>query len=135
MFATIAFYYLLRHQVNQNINIELEKRKTSILNQLLSAHADVYSPPNQNEKVIFTPLKTINAPQLNFYDTLLFEFHDKKYVPFRQLGFVANFNNTAYYIQIFKSMEETDNLIVRIFISMTLLVILIIITLLIKCLC
>ena len=131
MFATIAFYYLLRHQVNQNINIELEKRKTSILNQLLSAHADVYSPPNQNEKVIFTPLKTINAPQLNFYDTLLFEFHDKKYVPFRQLGFVANFNNTAYYIQIFKSMEETDNLIVRIFISMTLLVILIIITLLI----
>ncbi len=131
MFATIAFYFMLRHQVNQNINIELEKRKSSIVNQLLSAHASVYTPQNQNEKVIITPLKEIRSPQLSFYDTIFYENAYRKYIPFRQLGFVASFNNTDYYIQIFKSMEETDNLIVRISITMIILVILIIITLLI----
>jgi len=131
MFATIAFYYLLRHQVNQNINIELEKRKSSILNQLLSAHSSVYTPPNQNEKVIITPLIENRAPKLNFFDTIFYVNNERKYIPFRQLGFVANFNNARYYIQIYKSMEETDNLIIRIFLTMTFLVVLIIITLLI----
>ncbi|MFZ4400572.1 MAG: sensor histidine kinase [Bacteroidales bacterium] len=131
MFATIAFYYLLRHQVNQNINIELEKRKSSIINQLLSAHSSVNTPPNQNERIIITPLKEIISPQINFNDTIIFENNTKKYIPFRQLGFTAKLNNNEYYIQIFKSLEETDNLIIRIFLIMTFLVILIIITLLI----
>ncbi|MCX6230079.1 MAG: HAMP domain-containing sensor histidine kinase [Bacteroidetes bacterium] len=131
MFGTIAFYYLLRNQVNQNINIELEKRKSSIINQLLSAHSSVVTPPNQNEKVVISLLNEMNAPKLNFYDTVFYEPSQRKYVPFRQLGFVADFNHTQYYIQIYKSLEETDNLIVRIFLIMTILVFLIIIALLI----
>ena len=131
LFGTVAFYYLLRYQVNQNINIELEKRKSSILNQLLSAHASVYTPPNQNEKVVITPLKNINAPQLNFQDTIFFVHKENKFVPFRQLGFVANFNNNDFYVQIYKSLEETDNLIIRVFMIMTFVVFLIIISLLI----
>jgi len=131
LFGIIAFYYQLRHQVNQNIKIELEKRKSSIINQLLSAHSSVVTPPNQNEKVIISLLKEVPSPQLSFYDTLFYDYTAKKYVPFRQLGFVASFNHTDYYIQIFKSLEETDNLIVRIFLIMAVLVILIIITLLI----
>lgn len=131
LFGTIAFYYQLRRQVNQNINIELEKRKGSIINQLLSAHSSVVTPPNQNEKVIITLLKDVTAPRLSFYDTLFYDYTEKKYVPFRQLGFTASFSHTDYYIQIFKSLEETDNLIIRIFLIMTILVILIIITLLI----
>lgn len=131
LFATIAFYYLLRHQVNQNINIELEKRKNNIVNQLLSAHESNATPTNQNEKVVITPLNKIVSPQLNFYDTIIFEHNEKKYIPFRQLGFVTNFNNSAYYIQIYKSLEETDNLIIRIFFIMTILVVSIIIILLI----
>ena len=131
LFATIAFYYLLRHQVNQNINIELEKRKNNIVNQLLSAHESAAAPTNQNEKILITPLKEIKNPQLNFYDTIIYEHSYKKYIPFRQLGFVTQFNNAAYYIQIYKSLEETDNLIIRIFLIMTFLVIMIIIVLLI----
>ncbi len=131
MFGTIAFYYLLRSQVNQNINIELEKRKNIIINQLLSAHSTVVTPPNHNEKVIISELSEIPYPKLNFYDTLFYDNVGKKYVAYRQLGFIANFNNSDYYIQIFKSLEETDNLIVRIFIIMTILVIFIIATLLI----
>lgn len=131
LFATIAFYNILRHQVNQNINIELEKRKNTIVNQLLSAHSSLQTPANQNEKVIITPINQVKSLQLNFYDTLFFQFHEKKYVPFRQLGFIAEINNEEFYIQIYKSLEETDNLIVRVFFIMTVMVILIIIVLLI----
>ncbi len=131
MFAAIAFYFLLRTEVNQNINLELQKRKTGILNQLLSAHKSVNTPPNHNERVIITPLKEVKSPILNFYDTVFYDDDAKKYIPFRQLGFTANLNNADYYIQIYKSLEETDNLIVRIFLIMTILVFLIIITLLI----
>lgn len=131
LFATIAFYNILRHQVNQNINIELEKRKNTIVNQLLSAHSSLQTPANQNEKVIITPISQVKSLQLNFYDTLFFQFHEKKYVPFRQLGFITEINNEKFYIQIYKSLEETDNLIVRVFFIMTVMVILIIIALLI----
>ena len=131
LFATIAFYYLLRHQVNQNINIELIKRKTAILNQLHSLHSATQTPPNQNEKILITPLNGLKVPEIKFSDTLIFQFHEKKYVPFRQLGFVTEINNEAFYIQIYKSLEETDNLIIRVFFIMIALVILIIIVLLI----
>ena len=131
MFAAIAFYYLLRSQVNQNINIELEKRKAGIINQLLSAHSSVVTPPNQNERVVITPLSKAKSPRLDFCDTLFYDFAGQKYIPFRQLGFIASFNGNQFYIQIYKSLEETDNLIIRIFLIMTVLVFLIIITLLI----
>ena len=131
MFGTLVFYYLLRSQVNQNINIELEKRKNSIISQLLSVHSSGLTPSNQNEKIVITPLKEIKNPQLNFCDTIFYTKNGKKYIPFRQLGFITNFNNSNYYIQIYKSLEETDNLIIRIFFIMVILVFMIIITLLI----
>jgi len=91
----------------------------------------VVTPPNQNEKVLISPLQSVKSPHLNFCDTMIYDFADKKYVPFRQLGFVATFNRNSFYIQIYKSLEETDNLIVRIFLIMTILVFMIIIALLI----
>jgi signal transduction histidine kinase len=131
MFAAIAFYYLLRTEVNQNINLELEKRRTSIQDLLLSAHSSVMTPPNQNERVVITPLSNVKSPRLNFIDTMFYDYSHRKYVPFRQLGFVATFNHNTFYIQIYKSLEETDNLIVRIFLIMAMLVFVIIATLLI----
>ena len=131
MFAIIAFYYLLRYHVNQNINIELEKRKNSIVNQLIQAHNSIEVPPNYNERILIQPLKEICKPRLNFFDTIIFEQNEKKYIPYRQLGFVANFNNNSFYIQIYKSLEETDNLTIRVFLIMTSLIIIIIIALLI----
>ena len=131
MFGTLVFYYLLRFQVNQNINIELGKRKNIIISQLLLAHSMGITQPNQNEKIVITPLKEIKYPQLNFSDTMFYFENDKKYIPFRQLGFVTSINNSNYYIQIYKSLEETDNLIIRIFFIMVILILMILITLLI----
>jgi signal transduction histidine kinase len=126
----VAFYYLLRQQVDHNINRELEKRRISISKQLDAAHSSIQAPINLNEKVLITPLSK-PMPQSTLKDTLLLDPETNRYTLYRELGFVKSINDQPYYIQIFKSLEETDRLIVRIILIMNVLVFLIIITLLI----
>jgi hypothetical protein len=126
----VAFYYLLRQQVDHNINRELEKRRISISKQLDAAHSSIQAPINLNEKVLITPLSK-PMPQLTLKDTLLLDPETNRYALYRELDFVKSVNDQPYYIQIFKSLEETDRLIVRIILIMNVLVFLIIITLLI----
>lgn len=130
LFGMVGFYYSLREQVDQNINRELEKRKMSINKELDSAHSAIDQPVSLSEKVLITPIN-ISRPPISFSDTLLLNPEDNKYALYRQLGFVKTINNQAYYIQIFKPLEETDQLIVRIVMIMNLLMILIIIALLV----
>lgn len=131
LFGIVAFYFLLREQVDQNINFELKKRKTSILKQLNLEGPEKNMPPNPNERVIVNMLDTnVTSPDIIYADTLIFDHSQKKYIPFRKLGFTATYNNKKVYIQIFKSLEESDLLIVRIFLILTLLVIVLIISLL-----
>ncbi len=130
LFGMVAFYYVLREQVDQNINLELEKRKKSINKELDSAHSTTSQPVNLSEKVLISPL---NAPRplVSFSDTLLFNPDENRYSLYRELGFVKTIGNQSYFIQIFKPLEESDRLIVRIVIIINLLVIMIIIALLI----
>ena len=124
----MAFYYLLRLEVDQSINRELDKRQSNIINQLIYEQSFKNLTPFQNEKIRVAAVKNIaNIVTIN-YDTLIYDQLDKKFVAYRQHGFVMAIRNQKYYIQIFKSLEETDNLIVRIFLIMTLLLIGIIIT-------
>ena len=130
LFGMVGFYYSLRQQVDQNINLELEKRKTSINKELDAAHSAINQPVSLSEKVLITPLNS-SRPPISFSDTLLFNPEANKYALYRQLGFVKTINNQAYYIQIFKPLEETDRLIVRIVMIMNLMMIIIIIALLV----
>lgn len=130
LFGMVAFYYVLREQVDQNINLELEKRQKSINKELDSVHSTTNPTVNLSEKVFITPLDQPRS-LVSFSDTLLFNPDENKYAIYRQLGFVKNIGDQSYYIQIFKPLEETDRLIVRIVMMMNLLIIVIIITLLI----
>jgi len=126
----IAFYYILRQEVDHNINLELEKRRTSINKELDAVHSSIKQPVNLNEKVLINPLNK-PMPPVSISDTLLFNPDENRYSLYRQLGFVKTVNNQSYYVQIFKSLEETDRLIVRIVLVMNALIFLIIITLLV----
>ena len=130
LFGMVAFYYVLREQVDQNINLELEKREKSIIKELDSAHSTTNPTVSLSEKVLITPLDK-PRPLVSFSDTLLFNPDENKYAIYRQLGFVKIIGDQSYFIQIFKPLEETDRLIVRIVMMMNLLIIFIIITLLI----
>ena len=130
LFGMVAFYYLLRYQVDQNINLELEKSKRIVNHLLVSDQLSDSQLANFELKVLISPLNSPRPP-VNFSDTLIYNKAVNNYNLYRQLGYAYSINNQTYYIQIFKSLEETDRLIVRIVIIMNLMMILIIITLLI----
>ncbi|MCK9641007.1 MAG: HAMP domain-containing histidine kinase, partial [Prolixibacteraceae bacterium] len=130
LFGVIVFYYSLRIQVDRNVNNEMEKRKNSIVRQMEEAHSSVSQPPNRNEMVIVTPVDKA-IPHDRYADTLIYNKEEQRYQLFRQLGFSETVNKQPYYIQIYKSLEETDSLIVSIIMTMTGLVILLIVTLLV----
>ena len=127
LFGIIAFYYLLRLEVDQNINNELDKRKSNIINQIVYDQSIKNITPFQNERIRISPIKNAVNHYSTYYDTLIFNQTEKRFEPFRQHGFMTYYNSQKYYIQIFKSLEETDNLIIRIFLIMTLLFLAIII--------
>lgn len=127
----IAFYFLLRQQVTQNINVELQKRQTNILNELNSAHSATPTPTDFEKKVEITPIPTNQYPVEGYSDTLIVNEKEGTYTAYRQLQFVSEINGQKFLIKIFKSHAETDNLIVRIILSMTLLVVALILGLLI----
>ncbi|MFC2151127.1 sensor histidine kinase [Bacteroidota bacterium] len=132
LFGIVAFYFLLRGQVDQNLNFELEKRKASILILLNTDDPLNKIPPNPDERIIIKPIdNNLSKKEIVYADTLIFDKAQNRYVPFRKLGFVATYNNQKFYVQIFKSMEESDLLIIRIFLTLTILVIVLIVTLLI----
>ena len=130
LFGMIAFYYSLRIQVDGNINREMDKRKSSIVRQMEEAHSSVAQPPNRNEMILVTPVERDWSAD-RYTDTLIFNKEEHRYELYRQFGFHEKVNNQNYFIQIFKSLEETDTLIVRIITTMTVLIILLIITLLV----
>nr|WP_321485182.1 HAMP domain-containing sensor histidine kinase [uncultured Draconibacterium sp.] len=127
----IAFYFLLRQQVTQNINVELQKRQTNILNELNSAHSAAATPTDFEKKVEITPIPPKQNPVEGYSDTLIVNEKEGTYTAYRQLQFVSEINGQKFLIKIFKSHAETDNLIVRIILSMTLLVVALILGLLI----
>ncbi len=130
LFGIIAFYYSLRIQVDSNVNKEMEKRKSSIIRQMEEAHTSVTQPPSRNEIVLIKPVES-SAYSDYYRDTLIYNNEEQRYQLFRQLGFNEKINNQNYSIQIFKSLEETDTLIIRIITTMTVLIVLLIITLLV----
>jgi signal transduction histidine kinase len=129
LFGVIAFYYSLRIQVDSNINREMVKRKTSLVRQMEEAHSSVNQTPSRNEIVQVKPILKAQTSD-SFNDTLIYNREEQRYELYRQMGFSETVNSQAYEIRIFKSLEETDTLIVRIITTMTVLVILLIIALL-----
>jgi signal transduction histidine kinase len=129
LFGIIAFYILLRFEVDRSINKELDKRELSILDQVTREQSLKNIIPFQDENIIIKPVHKDVIPAAVYYDTLLFDQSAKKFMAFRQHSFMLTFNHQKYHIRIFKSLEETDNLIVRIFLIMTFLVLAMIITL------
>lgn len=129
LFGIFAFYYLLRQQVDKNINHELEKRKSSIVNQFDSSYLSSNISDAYNEKIIISQInKAENAP--GYSDTVIYDKQENKHSVYRQLQFNIVYKDKNYHIRIFKSLEDSDQLIIRIFFIMTILVFVIIISLL-----
>jgi len=131
LFAIIAFYYTLRSQVDKFVNSELNKAKIAFFEKSdnLSSLEGAYLGACQ-----LMPLKSIPKSSdtlIQYQDTLIFDQQAKKYLPYRQMTFVISDQTSAFEVKIIRPLEETDRLIINIFLIMTLLIILLIIALLI----
>jgi signal transduction histidine kinase len=127
----IVFYFVLRQQVDQNINLELQKRKTSILSQMQAAHGSSALPQSIDQKVFISPLKNEEATVIPYSDTIIFDNNLERHVAYRQLQFITEINQQQFLVKIYKSLSETDNLIVRILLLITALFVALILGLLI----
>jgi len=131
LFGIIAFYYTLRYQVDKYINLELNKSKIALLEQ--TAKLNKFPSTTYGNCQLMT-YKTIefSKENTNFYkDTLILDKKVNRYKPYRLMTFSTTINNQAYEIQMLRTLEETDGLIINIFLFMTLLFILLIVILLI----
>lgn len=131
LFAIIAFYYTLRYQVDKFVNSELNKAKVAFFEKSdnLSSIEGTYLGACQ-----LLPLKSLDKIKdtlVHYQDTLIFDQQAKKYLPFRQMSFTISTRHSAFEVRIIRPLEETDKLIINIFLIMTLLVIVLIVALLI----
>ena len=127
----IIFYFVLRQQVDKNINIELQKQKNSIQNQMRLAHGSHSGVTGVEQRILITPYSGISEPEQIYSDTLILDNETNRLVACRQLQFITEINGQKFLVKIFKSHAETDNLIVRIILLMTILVVALIFGLLI----
>ena len=130
LFGIFAFYYLLRKEVDNNVNLELSKRKSAIIHQFDSSIFTARVPERISERIIVKQTNKNVQISSAYSDTVIFNEIEKRHKVYRQLQFTTMFNGHNYHLRIFRSLEESDDLIVKIFLMMTILVFVIIILLL-----
>lgn len=130
LFGIFAFYYLLRQEVYNNVNLELSKRKTAIIHQFDSSIFTARVPERISEQVIISQIDKNAHISQGYSDTLIFNKIEKRHKVYRQLQFTTTYKGRNYHLRIFRSLEESDDLIVKIFLMMTILIFIIIILLL-----
>ncbi|HAG15413.1 MAG TPA: hypothetical protein DCG69_02670 [Bacteroidales bacterium] len=131
LFALIAFYYTLRTQVDRYINNELLKAKEAFFQKPDSHSIDAGFYIGACQVMPIKSVSTLLDTAVRFQDTLIFHSQVGKFLPYRQMKFITSTKENALEIRIIRPLEETDQLIVNIFLLMTLLVIVLIIALLI----
>lgn len=131
LFAIIAFYYTLRYQVDKFVNSELNKAKIAFFESSDNPSSLVGTYLGACQIMPLKSIPNIIDTIIHYQDTLIFDQQAKKFLPYRQMTFAVSTHNSAFEVKIVRPLEETDQLIVNIFLIMTFLVILLIIALLI----
>lgn len=131
LIGLIIFYYLLRKQVDANINTALVQKEMNILSNLKKAHGTQEAATAFENKISILPITDRSENYRAFSDTVLFNPETETYNAYRQLKFNTSINDQYYQVTIYKSLAETDTLIVRILLLVTGVVVALILVLLI----
>ena len=113
-----------------NVNLELSKRKTAIIHQFDSSVFTARMPERISEQIIIRQIDKNAHITQGYSDTLIYNKIEKRHKVYRQLEFTTTYKGHNYHLRIFRSLEESDDLIVKIFLMMTILIFIIIILLL-----
>jgi signal transduction histidine kinase len=130
LMGIIAFYFLLRQQVDHYINTELFKARITYIQDAENMGSKQSTYLGACKLMKIKPIQQITDSLSHFKDTLIFDPAQDKYTAYRQMTFESRTTIGPQKVKIIRPLEATDNLIINVFLIMTLLVILLIITLL-----
>lgn len=125
LLGIIGFYFLLRNQVNQNINNELEVKVSYIINQLSALRNAENISAEQSEIIVVEEIQASDRVRIGFQDTIILNQQKNTYEYYRYYGQVVSNFDKYYFIKVLKPLRESDNLIVRITLATTVLILLI----------
>jgi len=120
----IIFFQVLKNMSISDLNRELGDLKELVVDQLEDYKADQFKAlPGIDSLSVLPVERGENAGEV-FEDTLMYDRKDDQFKTYRYLQFTAEVGEEAYLVKIYKSTTPTDQLVERVTLMMTLMVIL-----------
>ena len=119
----IAIYQLVKSLENNKVNQELTGQMQKLTHDLQNNKIDLQNTVIISSGLInITHAHQITEPPVLLTDTLLFNQTKNSYIPYRALSFFAENNNSLYKVSIYKSLIESNFLIEKIAMMVTIIV-------------
>ena len=119
----IAIYQLVKSLENNKVNQELTSQMQKLTRDLQNSKIDLQNTVIISSGLIsITHVHQITEPPVLLTDTLLFDQAKNSYIPYRALSFFAENNKFLYKISIYKSLIESNFLIEKIAMMVTIIV-------------
>ena len=125
----IGFFQVLRSMIVNQVDVELKSYSENLvyeLNQFTTLEKSVLITENKVQ------MKNINAelPDYSFYsDTILFDRNINQFVPHRMYRFTGDVDAEKYEISVFRSTVNAENLMERVIVSLTIMLVIFILCL------
>ena len=130
LLGIVGFYFLLRNQVNQNIDLDMQLKMEQMARQMIDPQfAQNYS--QDSDITLITEISPNQNVNIGLKDTLIFNKQKNSYQFYRSFSQVVITDKAHYYVQILKPLREFDRLIVRITLATTVLIIILTVILLV----
>jgi signal transduction histidine kinase len=120
----IIFFQVLKNMSLSALNRELGDLKEVVEGYLEHNESDLYEGLPGIDSLSVLRLKSVQQEADIFGDTLMFDQRDEQYKTFRYLQFTKSAGGERYLVKIYKSTTPTDQLVERVTLMMTLMVIL-----------
>ncbi len=123
-FGGIAVYQLIKVLEDNKVNRELIGQMQKFSRDLFPGDIDLKNTVIiSGSQVSIHPVTAVANPAVQFRDTLMFDNVGKKYIPYREISFYTkDKNDQLYHVHFYKSLIESDFLIEKVAMIVTLMV-------------
>ncbi len=123
-FMGVIFFQVLKNMSISDLNRELGDLKELVLNYLGEGNADEFKVLPGIDSLSVQRVKGYEQDGDVFGDTLMYDSKDEQFKTYRFIQFYFDAGQEIYQVKIYKSTNPTDQLVERVTLLMTLMVIL-----------
>ena len=108
----VGFYSLLRNQVNQNIDLDMQLKMEQMARQMIDPQfAQNYS--QDSDITLITEISPNQDVSIGLKDTLIFNKQKNSYQFYRSFSQVVITDKTHFYVQILKTLESIKRIMTK----------------------